>query len=168
LSIATPWTSEGGGTGIPTQPPDWHVSPDVQMLASVHVVPSAAVGLEQRPVPVSQTPATWHWSLAVQTVAIPGEHAPAWQVSPVVHAFASVHVVPFAAAGFEQTPVPVSQTPATWHWSLAVQTVATPGAHTPAWQVSPVVQAFASVHGVPFSIAGFEQRPVPVSQTPAT
>jgi len=32
-----------------------------------------------------------------------------------VHAFPSVHEVPFGAFGFEQTPVLVLQVPATWH-----------------------------------------------------
>jgi len=51
----------------------------------------------------------------VQTVAAPGVHAPAWHVSPVVQALPSPQLVPFAAFGFEHTPVAVSQTPATWH-----------------------------------------------------
>jgi hypothetical protein len=87
----------------------------VQALLSVQPVPSLAFGFEQTPVPVSQTPATWHWSRAVQTVAVPDEHVPAWQLSPVVQALLSVQPVPSLAFGFEQTPVPVSQTPATWH-----------------------------------------------------
>jgi hypothetical protein len=33
---------------------------------------------------------------------------------------ASVQDVPLVWAGFEQMPVPGSQVPATWHWSLAV------------------------------------------------
>jgi hypothetical protein len=95
--------------------PDWQASPVVQALLSVQDVPLVAIGFEQTPVPVSQTPATWHWSDAVHTVAVPGVHVPAWQLSPVVQALLSVQVVPFVAFGFEQTPVPVSQTPATWH-----------------------------------------------------
>jgi hypothetical protein len=51
----------------------------------------------------------------VHTVAVPGVHVPAWQLSPVVQALLSVQLVPFVAIGFEQKPVPVSQTPATWH-----------------------------------------------------
>jgi hypothetical protein len=140
----------------------------VHALLSVQATPSAAAGFEQKPVPVSQTPATWHWSLAEQTVGVPEEHAPAWQVSLFVQALLSVQDVPFAAVGFEQKPVPVSQTPATWHWSLAAQTVGVPEEHAPAWQVSLFVHAFPSVQAVPFAAAGFEQKPVPVSQTPAT
>lgn len=41
----------------------------------MQAVPLAALGLEQVPVLGSQVPATWHWSLGVQTLL-----APAWQV----------------------------------------------------------------------------------------
>jgi hypothetical protein len=51
----------------------------------------------------------------VQTVGVPDAHAPDWQESPLVHALLSLQLTPSAAAGFEQKPVPVSQTPATWH-----------------------------------------------------
>jgi hypothetical protein len=37
-----------------------------------------------------------------------------------VHALPSLHEVPFAATGFEHTPVLGLQVPATWHASLAV------------------------------------------------
>src|SRR4051812_12735645 len=40
-------------------------------------VPSGAVGLEQVPVCGSQSPATWHWSLAVQTTGLPPVQTPA-------------------------------------------------------------------------------------------
>jgi hypothetical protein len=39
--------------------------------------------------------------------------------------------VPLFALGFEQTPVPVLHTPATWHWSLAVHTTGFDPVHTP-------------------------------------
>jgi hypothetical protein len=113
-----------------------------------------AFGFEQTPVPVSHTPATWHWSRAVQAVAVPGEHVPDWQVSPVVHALLSVHVVPLVAIGFEQTPVPVSQTPATWHWSVALQITGFEPTHSPVpLHASICVQAFPSLHAVP-DVAG--------------
>ncbi len=38
-----------------------------------------------------------------------------------MQALLSLHVVPLGAFGFEHTPVPGLQTPATWHWSDAVQ-----------------------------------------------
>ena len=104
----------------------------------------------------------------MQTVAVPGVHAPDWHVSPVVHAFPSLQLVPFAFAGFEQVPVAVSHVPATWHWSLAPQTTGFPDTQAPARQVSASVQAFPSLQAVPSPFAGFEQTPDCGSQVPAT
>ena len=140
----------------------------VQALPSLQVVPFGAVGFEQTPVVVSQTPATWHWSDAVQTFAVPPVQAPAWQASPVVQALLSLQVVPFGAVGFEQVPSAGLQVPATWHWSDAVQTFAVPPMQAPAWQVSPVVHALPSLQVVPFGAFGFEQVPLAGSQVPAT
>src|SRR5262245_23997370 len=163
------WSDAVQTVAVPSaQAPPWQVSPVVQALLSLQVVPFGAAGFEQTPVAGAQVPATWHWSDAVQTFAVPPVHAPAWQASPVVQALPSLQVVPFAAFGFEQTPVVVSQTPATWHWSDAVQAFAVPPVHAPAWQDSPVVQALPSLQVVPFAAFGFEQTPVVVSQTPAT
>src|SRR5438876_200527 len=102
------------------QTPDWQVSPVVHELPSLHVVPFARVGFEQPPVVGSQLPAAWHWSLAVHVAGLPPVHTPASHVSVCVHALPSLHDVPSVLAGFEQTPVPVLQTPTAWHWSLAV------------------------------------------------
>ena len=145
-----------------------HVSPDVQPLPSLQIVPFDAVGFEQAPVPGSHVPATWHWSLAEQTFAVPPEQAPLWQLSPFVHALPSLQPVPFDAAGFEQLPLPGSHVPATWHWSSAVQTFVVPPVQAPLWQLSPFVHALLSSQSVPFVAAGFEQRPVPGSHAPAT
>jgi hypothetical protein len=93
----------------------------VQALPSLHPVPSAAAGFEQKPDCGSQTPATWHWSLATQLTGFDPVQTPAWQLSDCVQALPSLHPVPSAAVGFEQKPVCGSQTPATWHWSLAAQ-----------------------------------------------
>ena len=49
-------------------------------------------------------------------------HDPALQVSPMVHTLPSLQAVPSGAVGFEQAPVDVSQTPARWHESEALQT----------------------------------------------
>jgi hypothetical protein len=49
----------------------------------------------------------------VQTTGLLPTQAPDWQLSLCVQAFESLHDVPFAALGFEQTPVPVLQVPAT-------------------------------------------------------
>jgi hypothetical protein len=59
----------------------------------VHAVPFAAAGLEH--VPPVHVPATWHWSCALHTTAVP-PHAPLVQMSPVVHALPSSHSVPLA------------------------------------------------------------------------
>ena len=73
------------------------------------------------------------------------------------------HVVPSGRAGFVQAPE-LSQLPTSWHESGGGQlTVPT---HWPLWQESPVVQALASSHVVPSSLAGLEQAPVVGSQVP--
>ena len=100
--------------------------------------------------------------------AVPPTQLPAWQVSLSVHASPSLQDVPFTCAGFEQTPVDVSQVPAVWHWSTALQVVGVPAVQTPAWHESPVVHALASSHVEPFALAGFEQRPVEALHVPAS
>jgi hypothetical protein len=83
-------------------------------------------GFEQPPVDGLQVPAVWHWSDAVQVLAVPPEQAPPWQASPTVQVFPSSQAVPFVLAGFEHAPVVGSQVPAAWHWSEAVQVLAVP------------------------------------------
>jgi hypothetical protein len=94
-------------------------------------------------------------------------HVPAWQVSVCVHAFPSLQADPSVFAGFEHTPVAVSQTPAMWHWSKAPHVTGFAPVHVPAWHESVCVQAFPSLQAVPFALGGFEHTPVAVSQTPA-
>src|SRR5438309_31212 len=129
-------------TTAPVQVPATQLSDWVQALLSLQAMPSVAGGFEQVPVDASQVPATWHWSLAVQTTGFAPTQAPAWQVSVWVQAFESVQALPSDLGGFEQTPVVVSQVPATWHWSLALQTTGFEPTQAPAWQVSVWVQAF--------------------------
>ena len=102
--------------------------------------------------------------------ASPGVQMPAWQLSFWVQALSSaLQAVLFALGGFEQTPVVVSQVPASWHWSDAVQTTAGPAVQTPAWQLSFWVQALLSALQAMLSgAAGFEHCPVPASHVPAT
>ena len=83
-----------------------------------------------------------------------------------MQALLSLHTVPFVATGFEQLPVTESQVPATWHWSLAAHVFPVPPPHTPAWQVSPVVQALLSLHAVPFAFATGAGQPVAGTQLP--
>jgi hypothetical protein len=99
----------------PAQAPAWQVSLCVQALPSLHDAPSAFAGFEHTPVLVLHVPAVWHWSGAAQVTGFAPVQAPAWQVSLCVQASPSVHDAPSAFAGFEHTPVPVSQVPAVWH-----------------------------------------------------
>jgi hypothetical protein len=163
------WSDAVQVTGLaPVHVPDWHVSDCVQALPSLQVAPFAATGFEHAPVAVSQVPATWHWSDAVHVTGFEPVHVPDWQLSVCVQAFPSLHVVPFAATGFEHAPVAVSQVPATWHWSEAVQVTGFEPVHVPDWHVSVWVQALPSLQEVPLAAIGFEHAPVTVSQVPAT
>ena len=94
-------------------------------------------------------------------------HVPFWHVSACVHAFPSLHAVPFEAVGFEHVPVPGLHVPAAWHWSLAVHVTGFAPAHTPAWQESTCVHALPSLQLVPLGNAGLEQAPLEGSQVPA-
>jgi hypothetical protein len=151
----------------PVHEPDWQLSPLVQALLSLHAVPFASAGFEHAPVDVSQVPAEWHWSDAVHVLVVPLWHEPDWQVSPVVQALPSLHVVPSAFAGFEHAPVTVSQVPAEWHWSDALHVVVVPLVQAPDWQVSPTVQALPSLHEVPFVFAGLLHTPLDELHVPA-
>ncbi|HSD10389.1 MAG TPA: hypothetical protein VLF14_05375, partial [Candidatus Binatia bacterium] len=79
---------------------------------SLQPVPSAALGLEHVPVAGLQVPATWHWSLAVQTTEFEPVQAPLWQVSVCVQASPSLQEAPSALAGLEHAPVVESHVPA--------------------------------------------------------
>jgi hypothetical protein len=113
LHVPAVWHASIGAhtTGFePTQTPLVHVSVCVQPLPSLHAVPFTAFGFEQKPVDGLQTPAAWHLSSGLQTTGLP-VHVPFWQLSPVVQRLPSLHAVPFATFGFEQTPVDGSQVP---------------------------------------------------------
>ena len=129
---------------------------------SLQVVPFALVGFEHTPVEVLQVPSVWHWSDAVQTTGFEPVQVPDWQVSVWVQGLPSLHVVPFAFAGFEHTPVEVLQIPSVWHWSDAEQTTGFAPLQTPDWQVSVWVQALPSLHVVPFAFGVTVQVEVPL------
>jgi hypothetical protein len=93
---------------------------------------------------------------------------PTLQTSVCVQAFPSLHAVPSATVGLEQTPVDGLHVPATWHWSCSVQVTGLLPLQTPALQLSACVQAFPSLHAVPSTAAGFEQAPVEGLQVPGT
>ena len=116
---------------LPAQTPDWQLSVCVQALASLHDVPSAAGGFEQRPVPVSQVPATWHASDGPHTVGVPPWQTPDWQVSEFVQGLASLQALPLGLFGFKHNPFP-SQTPPWWHWSVATHAQPASAAWAPA------------------------------------
>lgn len=90
----------------------------------------------------------------------PAVHVPDWQVP-------SEHGALSSFAGFEQTPVVVSQVPLSWQSSEAEQTTGVPAVHTPDWQVSTWVQALPSSQGESSALAGLEHTPVAASQAPA-
>lgn len=102
------------------QLPFWHVSPVVQALPSLQAVPFVLIGSVQTP--AEQTPATWHWSEAVQVFPVPPVQAPFWQVSPDVQVLPSSQAVPFVMFGSLHAPVAGLHVPAVWHWLLAVHT----------------------------------------------
>jgi len=124
-------------TGLaPLQTPDSHVSVCVQASPSSQPAPLDLMGFEQDPDDGSQTPATWHWSVAVHTTGFAPMQMPAWHVSVCVHASPSLQPEPLALFGSEHAPVDGSHVPATWHWSLAAHTTGFAPVQTPAWQVS--------------------------------
>jgi len=142
------WSEAVQTTGLlPVQTPLWQVSVCVQALPSLQVLPLAFAGLEHVPVVGEHVPATWHWSEAVQTTGLLPVHVPFWHVSVCVQAFPSLHVAPFAFAGFEQRPVAGLHVPATWHWSEAAQLTGLLPVHVPFWHVSVCVHALPSLHG---------------------
>jgi hypothetical protein len=101
-------------------------------------------------------------------VSAPAVHAPDWQVSGPVHAFPSLHELPFVFGGFEQTPVAGLHVPATWHWSGIGHITKLPPVQTPAWQLDVPLQASLSLHDAPFALGGFEHAPASVPQAPAS
>jgi hypothetical protein len=152
---------------LPTHAPPWQLSLCVHAFPSLHAVPFAATGFEHAPVDGLHVPAPWHWSLAARVTGLPPVRVPFSHVSVCVHAFPSLHAVPFAATGFEHAPVDGLHVPAPWHWSLAAQVTGLLPVHVPFWHVSVFVHALPSLQVVPLAATGLEQVPVPGSQVPA-
>jgi hypothetical protein len=84
----------------------------VQALPSTHALPFGFDGCVHEPVRGLHVPASWHWSSGVHVTGLVPAQAPPWQVSVCVQRSPSLHVLPFAFAGFEHIPVPGLQTPA--------------------------------------------------------
>ena len=119
-------------TGVPPpHAPVEQLSATVHALPSSHEAPSAFGGFEQMPVAGAHVPASWHWSSAVHATGLPPAQLPALHVSVCVQASPSSQLAPFALGGFEQVPVLGLHVPATWHWSVAVQTIGFDPAHAP-------------------------------------
>ena len=156
------WSPPLQVTAEPPQTPPVQTSLLVQICPSLQALPLALLGLLQTPVLGLQVPTSWHWSLALQVLAVPPLHTPESHFSPVVHAFPSSQVP--VLTGLLQMPVLVLQVPALWHWSLAVQTTAAPLVQTPDLQTSPVVHANPSVQALPSALTTFAQ-PLTGSQT---
>src|SRR2546425_886209 len=155
------WSAAVHTTGFaPTQAPAWQVSLCVHALASLQLVPLGLAGLLQAPVAGLQAPAVWHWLAAVHTTGFAPTQAPAWQGSLCVQALASLQGVPWGLAGLLQMPRPASRSPPVRHWSAAVPATGFAPTQAPASQVSVCVQALASSHGAPSSLAGLLQTPV--------
>jgi hypothetical protein len=77
-----------------------------------HAVPSGAGGYEHTPLEGLQAPALWQAPGGAHATGEPPRQAPERQVSPVVQALPSSHVVPSGAAGLEHVPLAGSHTPA--------------------------------------------------------
>jgi|HubBroStandDraft_6_1064221.scaffolds.fasta_scaffold1031985_1 hypothetical protein len=153
---------------VPVHVPPVHTSLDVQALPSLQAVPSASAGLLHTPVAGSQDPMPWHWSSCVQTIGFDPVQVPFKQVLVCMHALAPLQAVPSVMFGFVHAPVDGLHTPATWHWSSAVQTTGFVPVQTPFSQTSVCVQGLPSLQPVPLLAEGFEHTPVVVLHTPAT
>src|SRR5262245_256852 len=73
--------------------------------AKANTTPSGPTGLEHRPVVGLQTPAVWHGSDGVHTIALAPTQAPAWQVSLWVQRSPSSQALPSALRGSLHVPV---------------------------------------------------------------
>src|SRR5438132_1466888 len=96
-----------------------------------------------------------HGLLSLQLRAVPAVQTPAWQVSAPLHAFPSLHDLPFASAVCWH-PATGSQVSVV-HGLLSLQLSGVPAAQTPAWHVSAPLHTFPSLHGVPFTTGTFLQ-----------
>src|SRR2546422_852478 len=131
--------------GVPVQTPALQASPSVLASPSLHGLPSGVTGFEQVALSGSQTPASWHWSWAVQTTGLTPVHVPPWQVSPCVQASPSLQLVPVSGVTV-QLDVPLQVR--VLHWS-EVQVIVVPTHCPPPSQVSLKVQALPSSHAAP-------------------
>src|SRR5262249_31799619 len=138
----------------------------VQMSPSLQGVSLSFLGLLQVPLFESQTPGSWHWSVALHWTGLLPVQLPPWHVSVCVHSFPSSHCAPLPFGVFGHWPVPGSHTRVWWHWSAAGHTTGLLPVHTPcALQVSVCVQSLPSSQPAPV-LGGFEHMPFSGLQTP--
>src|SRR5438477_285431 len=109
--------------GVPVQTPALQASPSVAASPSLQGVPSGVTGFEQVALSGSQTPASWHWSWAVQTTGLTAVHVPPWQVSLCVQASPSSQLVPVSGVTVQlDVPLQVRVLPASEVQVIAVPT----------------------------------------------
>ena len=96
-------------------------------LPSLHAVPLVFATAAGQPVAGTHAPIVWHWSVVHVTV-VPPPHVPAWHVSPVVHALASLQAVPFVFG--EQVPTRLGRLQAE-HWLVQAVSQHTPFTQNP-------------------------------------
>jgi hypothetical protein len=155
------WQGSGGGHAMAapgTQLPPLHLSPTVHPSPSEHEAPSLFWVTQPA---VALHVATRHELLGcAHMTAAPPPHVPAMQVSPVVHAFASLHMVPSAETG--HVPPGEMHVPAGWQ-VLAGHVTGLEPVHAPLLQEYARKQRSVPVHVVP-SVFGDELQPVFGSQ----
>jgi hypothetical protein len=126
--------------GPPLQVPPPHVSAVVQAFPSLH---GAVLLVCTQPEPGLQLSSV-HGLLSLQPSAGPPLQVPPPQVSFVVHAFPSLH----GAVLLVWTQPEAGSHESVVHGLLSSQNTGPPGLHVPPPQVSFVVQAFPSLHGL--------------------
>ena len=149
-------------SAAPPHTPAVQESAVVHASPSSHVVPSVTATCEHvPPLQLSVVQAL----LSLQSIGLLPTHAPDWQLSVCVQASPSSQVVPSATLTCEHVPpLQLSVVQAL----LSLQSIGLLPTQAPDWQLSVCVHASPSSQVVPSSAAGFEHRPVPGSQIPAT
>jgi hypothetical protein len=151
VSVVHGFESSQFGAVPAVQAPAWQVSAPLQVLPSVHEVPSVTLACWQ-PVAGAQVSLV-HGFESSQLGAVPAVQAPAWQVSAPLQVSPSLHEVPSVTLACWQ-PVAGAQVSVV-HGLASLQSSGVPEVHVPAWQVSPPLQALPSPHAVPLGRVGF-------------
>jgi hypothetical protein len=115
LSSVHTWPSSQSSGTLPAHVPPPHTSDVVHASPSSH---ACVLFVYTHPLPLLHVSSV-HPLLSLHTSGAP-THVPLAHASAVVQAFPSLQLP--TRFGFEQAPLEVLQTPASWHWSSAVQT----------------------------------------------